>query len=45
MTGRAYTWGNHVVRIQTSGGEVFLGHNNPERIVHDLDELKSFRTS
>jgi hypothetical protein len=37
---RAYTWGNRVVRIKTSDGEVFLGHDNPERIVHDLDLIR-----
>jgi hypothetical protein len=34
---RAYVWGNRVVRIRTANGEVFLGHNDPERIVRDLD--------
>lgn len=37
---RAYTWGNRGVRIKTSDGEVFLGHSNPDRIVHDLDAVK-----
>ena len=37
---RAYVWGNRVVRIQTQDGEVFLGHNHPERIVRDLDAIK-----
>ena len=37
---RAYVWGNRVVRIQTSDGEVFLGHSHPERVVRDLDEMK-----
>ena len=37
---RAYTWGNKVVHIQTSKGEVFLGHSDPDRIVHDLDLVK-----
>jgi len=39
---RAYVWGNKGVRIRTSDGEVFLGHNHPERIVHDLDVIKQF---
>ena len=39
---RAYTWGNRGVRIKTSDGEVFLGHSNPDRIVHDLDVVKQF---
>jgi hypothetical protein len=34
---RAYVWCNRGVRIQTSRGEVFLGHDRPERIIHDLD--------
>jgi hypothetical protein len=36
---RAYVWCNKGVRIQTSDGEVFLGHNEPERIVCDLDAI------
>jgi hypothetical protein len=39
---RAYVWGNKGVRIKTVDGEVFLGHNEPERIMHDLDLLKQF---
>jgi len=39
---RAYVWCNQGVRIQTTEGEVFLGHNQPERIVHDLDAMKQF---
>ena len=34
---RAYVWGNKVIHIKTSNGEVFLGHSDPERIVRDLD--------
>ncbi len=37
---RAYVWGNRGVRIKTTDGEVFLGHSQPERIVHDLDVIK-----
>jgi hypothetical protein len=37
---RAYVWCNKGVRIQTTEGEVFLGHNEPERLVHDLDAMK-----
>ncbi|HWH59692.1 MAG TPA: DUF1648 domain-containing protein [Terriglobales bacterium] len=36
---RAYVWGNRGVRIQTNTGEVFLGHNEPRRIVRDLDRV------
>jgi hypothetical protein len=41
---RAYVWGNKVVRIRTSNGEVFLGHSDPERIVRDLDMVTGFVT-
>ncbi len=34
---RAYVWCNRVVHIRTQGGEIYLGHNDPERIVRDLD--------
>ena len=34
---RAYVWCNQVVHIKTSNGELFLGHNDPERIVRDLN--------
>jgi hypothetical protein len=37
---RAYVWGNKGVRIKTTDGEIFLGHSEPERIVHDLDLIK-----
>jgi len=37
---RAYVWGNKVVHIKTSNGEVFLGHSDPDKIVHDLDLVK-----
>jgi hypothetical protein len=36
---RAYVWCNKGVRIKTTEGEVFLGHNEPERIIHDLDSI------
>jgi hypothetical protein len=36
---RAYVWCNQGVRIETTQGEVFLGHNEPERIVRDLDAI------
>jgi hypothetical protein len=34
---QAYVWCNQVVHVKTSDGEIFLGHNNPERIVRDLN--------
>lgn len=36
---RAYVWGNRGVRIETTSGEVFLGHDEPEKIVRDLDAI------
>jgi Protein of unknown function (DUF1648) len=36
---RAYVWCNKVVHIKTPQGEVFLGHHQPERIIHDLDMI------
>jgi hypothetical protein len=37
---RAYVWGTTGVRIMLSDGEVFLGHREPERIMHDLDLIR-----
>jgi hypothetical protein len=34
---RAYVWGNRGVRIELTDGEVFLGHDQPEKIVQDLN--------
>ncbi len=39
---RAYVWGNKGVRIKMSNGEVFLGHRDPQRLIHDLDVIKQF---
>lgn len=36
---RAYVWGNKVVHIRTTDGEVYLGHSDPEKIVQHLDEM------
>ena len=36
---RAYVWGNQGVRIKTANGEVFLGHDDPQRIIRDLDAI------
>jgi hypothetical protein len=41
---RAYVWGNRVVHVRTTKGEVFLGHSEPERIVRDLDRVTGFVT-
>jgi hypothetical protein len=37
---RAYVWGNKVVHIRTTQGDVYLGHDEPEKIVHDLDMIR-----
>jgi hypothetical protein len=37
-----YVWGSRGVRVDTGDGEVFLGHDQPERIVRDLDVVKQF---
>lgn len=42
---KAYVWGNKGVRVQMFDGEVFLGHSDPQRIVHDLDVIKNFQHS
>jgi hypothetical protein len=41
---RAYVWCNKVVHIKTTNGEVFLGHNDPGRIVRDLDMVTGLMT-
>lgn len=37
---RAYVWGNTGVRIMLSDGEVFLGHQNPGKIMNDLNAIR-----
>ena len=39
---RAYVWCNRVVHIKTANSEIYLGHNDPERIIRDLDQMMSF---
>lgn len=34
---RAFVWGNKVVHIKTTNGDVYLGHSDPQTIVRDLD--------
>jgi hypothetical protein len=34
---RAYVWCNKVVHIKTTNGDIYLGHNDPQKIVRDLD--------
>lgn len=36
---RAYVWGNKVVHIRTTNGDVFLGHDEPEKLVQHLDQM------
>jgi hypothetical protein len=38
---QAYVWCNQVVHITTSNGEIFLGHNDPQRIVRDLNMVRA----
>lgn len=38
---RAYVWGNQVVHVKTTNGDIFLGHKDPQRIVRDLDRVMS----
>ena len=39
-TGTAYIWGGRdMVKIATDGGDVMLGHDHPERLIHDLDRM------
>jgi len=42
---RAYVWCNKVVHIKTSNGEVYLGHDDPARVVRDLDRMMGLVTS
>lgn len=37
---KAYVWGRTGVRVEMYEGEVFLGHSDPQRIVHDLNVIK-----
>lgn len=41
---RAYVWGNKVVHIRTTNGEVYLGHSDPERIIRDLNLVTGHAT-
>jgi len=42
---RAYVWCNRVVHIKTTNGDIFLGHDDPQRIVRDLDRLMGYAAS
>ena len=39
-TGTAYIWGGRkVVNIATDSGDIMLGHDEPERLIRDLDRM------
>jgi hypothetical protein len=38
---RAYVWGNKVVHIKMTNGDIYLGHKDPRRVVDDLDRVMS----
>jgi Protein of unknown function (DUF1648) len=42
---KAYVWGNNGVRVDLYDGSIFLGHNDPQRIVHDLNVIKRYQNS
>lgn len=42
---KAYVWGKIGVRVEMYDGEVFLGHSDPQRIVHDLNVIKHHQDS
>lgn len=42
---KAYVWGRTGVRVEMYDGEVFLGHSDPQRIVHDLNVIKHYQHS
>ncbi len=44
-TSRAYVWCNKVVHIKTTNGDVYLGHNDPARIIRNLDRMMGVATA
>jgi Domain of unknown function (DUF1648) len=42
---KAYVWGGKGVRIRMRDGEIFLGHNDPARMIQDLDFMKQSQES
>jgi Protein of unknown function (DUF1648) len=42
---KAYVWGRSGVRVEMYDGEIFLGHSDPQRIVHDLNVIERYRQS
>jgi hypothetical protein len=41
---RAYVWCNKVVHVKTLDADTFLGHNDPARIIRDLDQMTGLAT-
>jgi hypothetical protein len=41
---RAYVWCNRVVHIHTTNADIYLGHNNPSRVIRDLDQMMGLAT-
>lgn len=42
---RAYVWCNKVVHIHTANADIYLGHNDPARVIRDLDQMMGLATS
>ena len=42
---KAYVWGKTGVRVEMYDGEIFLGHGDPQRIIHDLNVIKRYQLS
>jgi hypothetical protein len=42
---KAYVWGNRGVRLWMYDGEIFLGHEDPQKIVRDLDLIRQYSHS
>jgi hypothetical protein len=42
---KAYVWGKTGVRVEMYDGDVFLGHSDPQRILHDLNIIKRYQSS
>lgn len=42
---RAYVWCNKVVHIKTTNGDIYLGHDDPQRIVRDLNQVMGIVSS
>jgi hypothetical protein len=42
---KAYIWGSRGVRVQMYDGEIFLGADDPEKIIQDLNAIKGWAGS